>query len=106
MDNTKTVILLNNQSILYIITKINIFNQPKKNPISIFILDNRYSGITFQGIILDNKTARIFIAGLLQVIALSKLDLIILVNYFTARNYWIKFSIRKTLSLRTIQVNT
>jgi hypothetical protein len=92
--------------ILYIITKIDIFNQLKKNLISVFTFDNRYSGIIFQDIILDNKVIRIFIAGLSQVIILSKLDLIILINYFIARNYRIKFSIRKVLFLGIIQVDT
>jgi hypothetical protein len=55
---------------------------------------------------LDNKIARVFIAGLPQVIVLSKLDLIILVNYFITRNHRIKFSAGKALSLRTIQVDT
>jgi hypothetical protein len=64
MDNTKTVIFLNNQLILYIITKIDIFNQPKEDPTSVFIFDNRYSNIIFQGIILDNRAVGVFIAGL------------------------------------------
>jgi hypothetical protein len=56
--------LLNNQFILYTITKINIFNKLKRVLTSAFIFDNRYSGITFQNIMLDNKTAGISIAGL------------------------------------------
>jgi hypothetical protein len=36
---------------------------------------------------LDNREIGVFIAGLPQVIILSKLDPIISVNYFTARNY-------------------
>jgi hypothetical protein len=55
---------------------------------------------------LDNRAAGISIAGLPQVIILSKLDLIILVNCFIAGNYWIKFSVRKTLSFGIIQVDT
>jgi hypothetical protein len=35
----------------------------------------------------DNRTAGVSIAGLPQVIILSKLDLIISVNYFIAGNY-------------------
>jgi hypothetical protein len=54
----------------------------------------------------DNGTVGVFIAGLLQVIILSKLDPTILVNYSIARNYRIKFSARKALSLGTIQVDT
>jgi hypothetical protein len=55
---------------------------------------------------LDNKITGISIAGLFQIIILSKLDLIILVNYSIIRNYRIKFSAGKTLSLRIIQVDT
>jgi hypothetical protein len=55
---------------------------------------------------LDNRAAGISIAGLPQVIILSKLDLTILVNYFITRNYRIKFSARKVLSFRIIQVDT
>jgi hypothetical protein len=91
---------------LYTITKINIFNEPKKVFISAFIFDNRYSGITFQDIILDNRTIGVSTAGLFQVIILSKLDPTILVNSFITRNYWIKFRVRKVLFLRIIQVNT
>jgi hypothetical protein len=55
---------------------------------------------------LDNKAAGVSIAGLPQVIALSKLDLTISVNYFITGNYRIKFSAGKALSLRIIQVDT
>jgi hypothetical protein len=55
---------------------------------------------------LDNKTVGLSIAGLFQVIALSKLDPTILVNYFIARNHRIKFSAGKALFLGTIQVDT
>jgi hypothetical protein len=91
---------------LYTITKIDIFNEPKRVPIFVFIFDSRYSGITFQGIILDNRAAGVSITSLLQVIILSKLDLIILVNSFIARNYRIKFRARKVLFFRTIQIDT
>jgi hypothetical protein len=69
------------------------------------MFDSRYSGITFQGIIPDNKAAGISIAGLPQVIILSKLDLIILVNSFITGNHRIKFRARKVLFLGIIQVN-
>jgi hypothetical protein len=70
------------------------------------MFDNQYSGITFQDIILDNRVAGVSIVGLLQVIILSKLDPIILVNNSTTGNYRIKFRARKVLSLGIIQVNT
>jgi hypothetical protein len=106
INSIEAVIFLNNQSILYIIIKINIFNEPKGVFISIFTFDSRYSSITFQGIILDNRAAGVSIIGLPQVIALNKLDLTILVNSSIAGNYRIKFKAREVLFLRTIQINT
>jgi hypothetical protein len=70
------------------------------------MFDNRYSGITFQGIILDNRAAGISITGLPQVIILSKLDLIILVNSSIAGNHRIKFGAGEVLFLGAIQVDT
>jgi hypothetical protein len=87
VNSTEVIIFLNNQSILYTITKIDVFNEPKGVLTSVFIFDNRYSGITFQNIILDNKTAGVSIAGLPQVIILNKLDPIILVNSSITRNH-------------------
>jgi hypothetical protein len=83
-----------------------IFNEPKGVPTSAFMFDNRYSGITFQGIIPDNRTAGIFIISLPQVIALNKLDLIILVNSSITRNYRIKFRAGEVLFLGIIQIDT
>jgi hypothetical protein len=54
----------------------------------------------------DNRTAGVSIAGLPQVIILSKLDPIILVNSSIAGNHRIKFRTKKVLFLRTIQVDT
>jgi hypothetical protein len=47
VNSIKAVIFLNNQSMLYTITKIDIFNKLKGVPTFVFIFDNRYSGITF-----------------------------------------------------------
>jgi hypothetical protein len=47
INNTETIILLNNQSMLHTVTKIDVFNKPKGVPTSAFIFDNRYSGTTF-----------------------------------------------------------
>jgi hypothetical protein len=91
---------------LYTVTKIDIFNEPKRVPISVFMFDSRYSGTTFQGIMLNNKAAGISTASLLQVTILNKLDPIILVNSSIAGNYRIKFRARKVLFLGTIQVDT
>jgi hypothetical protein len=90
---------------LYTITKIDIFNEPKEVPIFVFIFDSWYSGITFQGIIPDNRTAGISIVSLPQVIVLNKLDLIILVNSSIAGNYRIKFGAKEVLFFGIIQVD-
>jgi hypothetical protein len=66
------------------------------------MFNSRYSNITFQDIILDNRTIGVFIISLPQVIVLNKLDLIILVNSSIIRNYRIKFRAREVLSLGTI----
>jgi hypothetical protein len=50
----------------------------------------------------DNKTAGVSIVGLSQVIILSKLDLIILVDSSIARNYRIKFRAKEVLFLGII----
>jgi hypothetical protein len=105
VNSTEAVILLNNQSMLHTITKINIFNKPKGVPTSAFTFDSRYSGTTFQGIIPDSRAAGISIASLPQVTALSKLDPTILVDSFIAGNHWIKFGAREALFLGTIQVD-
>jgi hypothetical protein len=102
INNTETVIFLNNQSILYTVIKIDIFNEPKGVPISTFMFDSRYSGTTFQSIILDNKTAGVSTTSLPQVIVLNKLDPTILVDSSTAGNYRIKFGAGKVLSFGTI----
>jgi hypothetical protein len=91
---------------LHAVTKINIFNKLKGVLISVFTFDNRYSSITFQGIIPDNRTAGVFITSLPQVTILSKLDPIILVNSSITRNHRIKFGAGEALSLRIIQINT
>jgi hypothetical protein len=39
------------------------FSKQNKTPASFFILDTRYSDITFQGIILDTGASRIFTTG-------------------------------------------
>jgi hypothetical protein len=49
---------------LYIIIKINIFNKPKRVLIFVFMFDSRYSGTTFQGIMLDNRAAGVSIISL------------------------------------------
>jgi hypothetical protein len=55
---------------------------------------------------LDNGAAGVFITSLPQVITLSKLDPIILVNSSIAGNYRIKFGTGEALFLRIIQVDT
>jgi hypothetical protein len=68
INKTEIIIALNNQSMLYIITKVNVFNKPKVNtfskpPVSlVFTLNNRYSNVIFQGIMPDSGAAGIFIA--------------------------------------------
>jgi hypothetical protein len=96
---------------LYTITKINIFNEPKVNTFSkllvslVFTLNNRYSNVTFQGIILDNRAIGVSITKKPQVVIFQKLDLIVSINTSTTRNYKIRFGKRKTISISIIQVS-
>jgi hypothetical protein len=106
VDGTEAVILLNNQSMLHAVTKIDVFNEPKGVPTSAFTFDSRYSGTTFQGTMPDSGAAGVSTAGLPQVTALSKLDPTILVDSSTAGNHRIKFGAGEALSLGTIQVDT
>jgi hypothetical protein len=70
------------------------------------MFDSRYSGITFQGIMLDNRTTGVSITSLPQVIILNKLDPIILVDSSIIGNYRIKFGAGEVLFLRIIQIDT
>jgi hypothetical protein len=112
MDRTKVIITFNNQSILYAVTKANIFNEPKVNTFSkppaslVFTLNNRYSDATFQGIMPDSGAAGVFIARKPQVIALQKLDPIVLINTSIIRNHKIRFGKGDAVSIGTIQVGT
>jgi hypothetical protein len=54
---------------------------------------------------LDNRTAGVSTASLSQVIILNKLDLIILVDSFIARNHRIKFGAGEVLFLGIIQID-
>jgi hypothetical protein len=97
---------------LYTITKIDVFNKPKDNTFSkppaslVFTLNNRYSNVIFQGIILDNRAAGVFTTRKPQIIAFQKLDLIVLINTFIAGNYKIRFGKRKVVFIGTIQIST
>ena len=72
VDGIQTVTALNNQSTLYSITKVDIFNEPKES--SAFSFDERYSASVFHGIMLDTGAAGVSTAGESQVRALQQLD--------------------------------
>jgi hypothetical protein len=97
---------------LYIITKINIFNKPKVNTFSkplislAFTFNNRYSDAIFQGIIPDNGTTGVSITRKPQVIIFQKLDPIVSINIFIAGNHKIRFRKGEAISIGTIQVST
>jgi hypothetical protein len=96
---------------LYIITKVDVFNKPKINTFSkpfvslVFILNNQYSDIIFQGIILNNKVSGVFITRKPQVIVFQKLDPIVLIDISIARNYRICFRKEEVMFIGTIQVS-
>jgi hypothetical protein len=96
---------------LYIITKINIFNKPKINTFSkppassAFTLNNRYSDTIFQGIMPDNGTAGVSTTRKPQVVAFQKLDPIVLIDISIAGNHKIRFGKKEAISISTSQVS-
>ena len=68
VDGTEAVTVLNNQSTLHVVTKMDIFNEPD-NITSAFTFNNRYSDTTFQGIMPDSGAAGVSTAGKPQVLA-------------------------------------
>ena len=61
VDGTQTITVLNNQSTLHTITKLDIFNKLKES--SIFSFNNRYSANVFYSIMPDTKAAGVSIVG-------------------------------------------
>jgi hypothetical protein len=111
INKTEVIIVFNNQSILYTITKIDIFNKPKVNTFSkppassAFTLNNQYSDATFQGIMLDNRAAGVFITRKPQVVIFQKLDPIVSIDISITGNHKIYFGKREAVFIGTIQVN-
>jgi hypothetical protein len=97
---------------LYAVTKINIFNEPKVNTFSkppaslVFTFNNQYSDAIFQGIILDNGAAGVFITRKPQVVAFQKLDPIISIDISIAGNHKIRFGKGEAISISIIQIGT
>ena len=65
VNNIQIIIILNNQSTFYSITKLDIFNKLKES--FIFSFNNRYSVNIFYGIMPDTKAAEISIIGKPQI---------------------------------------
>jgi len=61
VDGTQTVTILNNQSTLYSIIKLDIFNKPKES--SAFSFNDRYSANVFYSIMPDTGAVRVSIVG-------------------------------------------
>jgi len=61
VDGIQTITILNNQSTLYAIIKLDIFNKLKES--SIFSFNNRYSANVFYSIIPDTRAAEVSIVG-------------------------------------------
>jgi hypothetical protein len=61
VDGIQTITILNNQSTLHSITKLDIFNKLKES--SIFSFDNRYLVNVFYSIIPDTRAAGVSIVG-------------------------------------------
>ena len=79
INGIQTVSILNNHFTYHIFTRNNIFKlsntqNPFPNKPSMFTFNDHYFLYKFQGIILDNKAAKIFSASEPQVLALQKKD--------------------------------
>jgi hypothetical protein len=61
VNNIQTVIILNNQSTFYSITKLDVFNELKES--FMFSFNNRYSVNIFYSIMPDTRAAEVSIAG-------------------------------------------
>jgi len=68
VNGIQTVAVLNNQSTLHFITKLDIFNEPKES--SAFSFNNRYSANVFYGIIPNTRAVGVSTVGEPQVQAL------------------------------------
>ena len=68
INGIKTVSILNDQAVMYAITKKDNFSQPKES--EVFIFKDRYSLAVFQGIIPDSGASRVSTASEQQFIAL------------------------------------
>jgi hypothetical protein len=96
---------------LYTITKVNVFNEPKVNTFSkppassVFTLHNRYSNAIFQDIMPDSGAAGVFTTRKPQVVALQKLDPTVSINTSITRNHKIRFGKKEAIFIGTIQVS-
>jgi len=61
VNGTQTIAVLNNQSMLYSIIKLDIFNKPKES--SVFSFNNRYLANVFYSIMPDTRAAGVSTAG-------------------------------------------
>jgi len=102
VDGIQTVTALNNQSTLYSITKVDIFNKPKES--SAFSFDERYSASVFHGIMPDTGAAGVSTAGESQVRALQQLDNSVQVDQSTAGQHTIRFGKGTAISLGTVTI--
>jgi hypothetical protein len=60
INRPEIVTILNNYSVFYFFIKTNIFNLSAKS--LVFIFNSQYFSKTFQGIMSNNRTARVFTA--------------------------------------------
>ena len=61
IDRAQIISVLNDQSVFYTVTKIDIFDESTED--SAFSYDDRYSAATFQGIMPDSGAAGVLTAG-------------------------------------------
>jgi hypothetical protein len=108
VSGIETVAILNDQSTIHAVTHVDAFRTSQNclEKSSIFTFEDRYSAITFQGIMPDSGAAGVSTAGEPQFLALQKLDPTVKLDTSTAGHHQIRFGKGTAISQGTIHVST
>ena len=104
VDSLKTVSLLQDQTVVHIVTRNDVFQYPYE--MSAFTFKGRYSSKAFQGIMPDTGAAGISTAGESQLQALQKTNISLRLDCTTAGDYRIRFGKGITIIKGIVTVNT
>ena len=106
VNQEETLAILQDQAVYHALTKEDVFNEPRKDPSTVFMLDRYYAEI-FQGIMPDTGAAGVSTAGRPQFQALQKIDPTVQLDVSTAGKHSIRGVGKGELSSEgTIHVQT